>query len=59
MGTPGRPIDNYTKERIIQMKEQGVSSRDIADAQRLTKGTVNRILRNSVDKNSVHTSNRD
>jgi DNA invertase Pin-like site-specific DNA recombinase len=52
MGTPGRPLDERTRQRLIQMGQQGVDASEAARAMQVSGATARKIFReNPVDKN--------
>jgi DNA invertase Pin-like site-specific DNA recombinase len=44
MATPGRPIDNQTRQQIQRLRSNGVSVRDTARAAQVSIPTVQKIF---------------
>lgn len=45
MAGQGKPLDQQTRERIVKMRDQGISIRQTAQALRLHQSTVHKIFK--------------
>lgn len=50
MATPGKKLDEHTRAQIVRLRDRGVSISEIARRLMLCRPTVQKILRNGVDK---------
>lgn len=50
MGTPGRPLDDRTRQQATKLKQSGTTVSEIARRLDLSRPTVRKILKSDVDK---------
>jgi lambda repressor-like predicted transcriptional regulator len=47
MATPGRPLPDHERQRIIKLREHGLSIRKLAAEQMVSTRTVQKVLRST------------
>lgn len=47
MATPGKPLDQRTREQIVRLRAVGLSVREVAKEQRVSVPTVQKVLKSA------------